>query len=132
MELMLFTLTYTYFYTSIKVNCQLPVFISIYLFIPEARPEGEADQIVKYSKTLRRKKLQTKIEIWNIFRIKNSVWQYLPSVIRSMYENFIDSSTKIQILNIFTALQDLHPALKMLGLNPLEQEILDLTNEVTD
>ena len=45
---------------------------------------------------------------------------------------FIDSSTKIQILNIFTALQDLHPALKMLGLNPLEQEILDLTNEVTD
>lgn len=110
----------------------MPVFISIYLFIPEARPEGEADQIVKYSKTLRRKKLQTKIEIWNIFRIKNSVWQYLPSVIRSMYENFIDSSTKIQILNIFTALQDLHPALKMLGLNPLEQEILDLTNEVTD
>ena len=54
---MLFTLTYTYFYTSIKVNCQLPVFISIYLFIPEARPEGEADQIVKYSKTLRRKKV---------------------------------------------------------------------------
>ena len=27
-------------------------------------------------------------------------------------------------------MQDLHPALKMLGLNPLEQEILDLTNEI--
>ena len=26
--------------------------------------------------------------------------------------------------------QDLHPALKMLGLNPLEQEILDITNEI--
>jgi len=26
--------------------------------------------------------------------------------------------------------KDLHPALKMLGLNPLEQEILDLTNEI--
>lgn len=26
--------------------------------------------------------------------------------------------------------RDLHPALKMLGLNPLEQEILDLTNEI--
>ena len=26
--------------------------------------------------------------------------------------------------------QDLHAALKMLGLNPLEQEILDLTNEI--
>ena len=27
-------------------------------------------------------------------------------------------------------MQDLHPAMKMLGLNPLEQEILDLTNEI--
>ena len=27
-------------------------------------------------------------------------------------------------------MQDLHAALKMLGLNPLEQEVLDLTNEV--
>jgi hypothetical protein len=26
--------------------------------------------------------------------------------------------------------EDLHTALKMLGLNPLEQEILDLTNEI--
>ena len=26
--------------------------------------------------------------------------------------------------------QDLHAALKMLGLNPLEQEVLDLTNEI--
>ena len=28
-------------------------------------------------------------------------------------------------------LQDLHAAMKMLGLNPMEQEIVDLTNTIT-
>ena len=27
--------------------------------------------------------------------------------------------------------QDLHSAMKMLGLNPMEQEIIDMTNEIT-
>ena len=30
-----------------------------------------------------------------------------------------------------TYLQDLHAAMKMLGLNPMEQEIVDLTNTIT-
>jgi Ca2+-binding EF-hand superfamily protein len=31
---------------------------------------------------------------------------------------------------LFPLVQDLHPAMKMLGLNPMEQEIIDLTNEI--
>ena len=32
--------------------------------------------------------------------------------------------------NIVLSLQDLHPAMKMLGLNPSEQEVVDIPNNI--
>ena len=37
-------------------------------------------------------------------------------------------SSKFNVATII--LQDLHAAMKMLGLNPMEQEIIDLTNNI--
>ena len=69
--------------------------------------------------------LTGEVEVWRMFDCPEDLTEKELDVITTVFRSY-ETGLREATINP----KDLHAAMKMLGLNPLEQEIIDLTNEI--